>query len=382
MIENSPNIPFNRPAIVGREIEYIKDAIDRRQLSGDGYYTDQCQKWLNTYIGGSTSLLTHSCTAALEMAVVLAGIEPGDEVIMPSYTFVSTANAVVLRGGIPVFVDIRSDTLNIDETLVERAITPRTKAIMVVHYAGVGAEMATLRKISDEHGLTLIEDAAQALGATYRGQPLGSLGDLAAISFHETKNVTCGEGGAIIVNDPSLVERAEIIREKGTNRKRFSRGEIDKYTWVDRGSSFLPGELNAAFLYGQLEMVADITQKRRRIWDLYDRELQSAADLLVDVVRPTIPENCEHNAHMYYIVVPTNAHREAFIAYMREHDVMTPFHYVPLHSSPAGRLYGRTNGPLVNTVDLAQRLVRLPLHYNLGGAAEIVIADTLQFLKR
>ncbi|WP_340691622.1 dTDP-4-amino-4,6-dideoxygalactose transaminase [Hyphomonas sp.] len=374
-----PSIPFNRPAIVGKELDYIQDAIDRRQLSGDGYYTEQCQAWINSTVGCQASLLTHSCTAALEMAVILAGVEPGDEVIMPSYTFVSTANAVVLRGGVPVFIDIRDDTLNMDENLVEAAITSRTKAIITVHYAGVGSEMSALRKISDAHGLILIEDAAQALGSTYEGKQLGSLGHLAAVSFHETKNITCGEGGALLINDPAMIERAEIIREKGTNRKRFFRGQVDKYTWVDIGSSFLPGELNAAFLFGQLEKVPEVTARRLADWNHY-YETFSAFD--TEGLRlPIIPANCEHNGHLFYLLLPTEADRSAFIAHMKANGIMSPFHYVPLHSSPGGQRFARVHGSMALTDSLSERLVRLPLYFTLGQDVERVVDVASDFIE-
>ena len=377
---STPMIPFNRPAIVGKELEYIQDAIDRRQLSGDGYYTEQCQAWINRTVGCQASLLTHSCTAALEMAVILAGIEPGDEVIMPSYTFVSTANAVVLRGGIPVFIDIREDTLNMNENLVEAAITPRTKAIITVHYAGVGSEMSALRKIADTRGLILIEDAAQALGSTYEGKQLGTLGHLAAVSFHETKNITCGEGGALLINDPAMIERAEIIREKGTNRKRFFRGQVDKYTWVDMGSSFLPGELNAAFLFGQLEKVPEVTARRLADWNYY---YETFSAFNTDGLRlPIIPSNCEHNGHLFYLLLPTEADRSAFIAHMKAGSIMSPFHYVPLHSSPGGQRFARVNSSMELTDSLSERLVRLPLYFTLGQDVERVIDIASDFVSR
>jgi len=377
---SAPSIPFNRPAIVGKELDYIQDAIERRQLSGDGYYTEQCQAWINRTTGSLASLLTHSCTAALEMAVILADVGPGDEVIMPSYTFVSTANAVVLRGGIPVFIDIRKDTLNMDENLVEAAITPKTKAIMTVHYAGVGSEMAALQRIADAHGLILIEDAAQALGSTYEDKSLGSLGHLAAVSFHETKNITCGEGGALLINDPAMIERAEIIREKGTNRKRFFRGQVDKYTWVDIGSSFLPGELNAAFLFGQLEKVADVTATRLADWNRY---YETFAAYQIEGLRlPVVPTNCEHNGHLFYLLLPTETDRAEFIAHMKANGIMSPFHYVPLHSSPGGQRFARVHGSMALTDSLSERLVRLPLYFTLGQDVERVIEVASDFIAK
>ena len=296
-------IPFNRPKLAGKEIDYIREAISSGQLAGDGAFTFRCQRWLAEQIGAQAVLLTHSCTAALEMAAILIGIEPGDEVIMPSFTFVSTANAVVLRGGIPVFVDIRADTLNIDEEQVESAITPRTRALFPIHYAGVPAEMGPLGEIADRHGLTVVEDAAQALGSTYRRRKAGSMGHLAAFSFHETKNIISGEGGALALNDPDLIESAEIIREKGANRKRFLRGQVDKYTWVDIGSSFLPGELVASFLFGQLERIREILADRIASWDAYDSALRAFRGRGLGT--PSIPPHCEHNGHLYYILMPS-----------------------------------------------------------------------------
>ncbi|MEX6632972.1 dTDP-4-amino-4,6-dideoxygalactose transaminase [Hyphococcus lacteus] len=365
------NIPYNRPALVGKELEYITDAIKRLQLSGDGHYTEQCQNWINKRIGCAGSLLTHSCTAALEMAAILTGIGPGDEVIMPSFTFVSTANAVVLRGGKPVFVDVRPDTLNMDENLIVDAITERTKAIFTVHYAGVCSELDKIRAIADDYGLWLVEDAAQALGSTYKGRQAGSIGHLSTISFHETKNITCGEGGALIINDSRLMERAEIIREKGTNRTRFFRGQVDKYTWVDIGSSYLPGELSAAFLFGQLENVDKISAERLRLWNQYNDFLRGLGRN--DFTYPHIPDHCEHNGHLYYVLMPNQEDRANFIGAMKENGIMTPFHYVPLHSAPAGMNYGRAHGPLKVTNDIAERLVRLPIFYKLGQEIDDVI---------
>lgn len=364
-------IVFNRPSFVGDELAYIKEAIGRAQLSGDGHFTFECQKLLNRIVGCPASLLTHSCTAALEMAAILCDIGPGDEVIMPSFTFVSTANAVVLRGGVPVFVDVRPDTLNLDERLVEAAITPKTRAIFTVHYGGVCSALDELREIADAYGLWLVEDAAQALGSKYKGRPAGSVGHLATLSFHETKNVICGEGGALLINDSTLAERAEIIREKGTNRKRFFRGQVDKYTWVDVGSSFLPGELIAAYLYAQLQMVDEITQQRLAMWRRYQQAFAGLPRELVQL--PHIPNECEHNGHLFYMLLADIAARDAFIAAMKAADVMTPFHYVPLHSAPAGKKFARTHGPMRVTNDISARLVRLPLFYTLGDDIERVI---------
>ena len=365
------NVPFNRPTLAGEELAHIREAIGRGQLAGDGTFTDRCQRWLVDQVGTRSALLTHSCTAALEMAAMLVGIEPGDEVIMPSYTFVSTANAVVLRRGVPVFVDIRPDTLNIDETLIRAAITPKTRAIFPVHYAGVPAEMDVINDVAAEHGLYVVEDAAQALGSTYKGRPAGSLGHLAAFSFHETKNLISGEGGALAINESRLIERAEIIREKGTNRKRFFRGLVDKYTWVDEGSSFLPGELIASFLYGQLEKASEIYADRMATWQAYDAALRSFHNR--GIRTPFVPETCSHNAHLYYVVMPTLEQRGELITRLKEDGINSPFHYVPLHSSPAGRKFGKTSGDLLHTDHLSARLLRLPLFPKMGNAKDKVI---------
>jgi dTDP-4-amino-4,6-dideoxygalactose transaminase len=357
-------IGFNKPYLTGKELHYIADAHARSQLAGDGYYTGLCNGWLERQTGCHKALLTHSCTAALEMAAILADIQPGDEVIMPSYTFVSTANAFVLRGGVPVFVDIRPDTLNIDENLIEAAITERTKAIVPVHYAGVGCDMDTIMDIARRHGLLVIEDAAQGVMAAYKGRPLGSIGDMGCFSFHETKNIISGEGGALLVNNPALAERAEIIREKGTNRSQFFRGQVDKYTWVDVGSSYLPGEIIAAFLWAQLEEAESITAKRLVIWDIYHNELQSQ-DSEGTFRRPIIPVECKHNAHMYYIILRDSDARDNLIYNLKSRAVNSVFHYVPLHSSTTGKERGRTNGTLEVTENMADRLVRLPLWVGL-----------------
>jgi dTDP-4-amino-4,6-dideoxygalactose transaminase len=365
------NVPFNRPTVAGEEFAHMREAIERGQLAGDGNFTEHCQRWLVDQVGARSALLTHSCTAALEMAAILVGIEPGDEVIMPSYTFVSTANAVVLRRGIPVFVDIRPDTLNIDETLIRAAITPLTRAIFPVHYAGVPAEMDVINNIAAEHELYVVEDAAQALGSSYKGRPAGSLGHLAAFSFHETKNIISGEGGALAINEPALIERAEIIREKGTNRKRFFRGLVDKYTWVDQGSSFLPGELIASFLYGQLEKASEIVADRMATWQAYDAALRPFHNR--GIRTPYVPETCSHNGHLYYIVMPTLEQRGELITRMKADGIMCPFHYVPLHSSPAGQKLAKTSGDLLHTDDLSARLLRLPLYPKMGSDKEKVI---------
>jgi dTDP-4-amino-4,6-dideoxygalactose transaminase len=371
-------IPFNKPYMTGRELWYIAQAHTNSHLSGDGVFTKKCNIWLETLTGAHKALLTHSCTAALEMGALLADIQPGDEVIMPSYTFVSTANAFVLRGGVPVFVDVRLDTINIDETLIETAITPRTKAIVPVHYAGVGCEMDVIMDIAKRHKLLVIEDAAQGIMSTYKGRPLGSIGHLGAYSFHETKNIIAGEGGALLVNDVRFAERAETIREKGTNRSQFFRGQVDKYTWVDVGSSYLTGEVIAAFLWAQMEEAKAITEKRLAIWKQYHALLAplEAAGMLR---RPIIPEGCQHNAHMYYILLESLEKRIELIARLQKKGVNTVFHYVPLHSSPAGVRYGRVVGTMVNTESVSNRLLRLPLWVGLG---EMDIKQTAGAIER
>jgi dTDP-4-amino-4,6-dideoxygalactose transaminase len=357
-------IGFNKPHLTGKELHYIADAHGRGQLAGDGVYTQRCSERLEEITGSPKALLTHSCTAALEMSAILVDINPGDEIIMPSYTFVSTANAFVLRGGVPVFVDIRADTLNIDEMQIESAITPRTRAIVVVHYAGVACEMDVILDIAARHKLWVIEDAAQAVLARYKGRALGSIGHLGAFSFHETKNVISGEGGALLINDRKLISRAEIIREKGTNRSQFFLGQVDKYTWVDVGSSFLPGEINAAFLWAQLEEAEQITRKRINLWDQYHLAFQPLEDQGL-LRRPTIPITCQHNAHMYYLLLQDRSTRDKFISRMHHEGINCVFHYIPLHSSPASQRYSRTSGHLPVTTRLADCLVRLPLWIGL-----------------
>jgi dTDP-4-amino-4,6-dideoxygalactose transaminase len=373
-------VPFNRPHLVGTELEYIAEAARLGKLSGDGDFTKRCSEFLVRATGSRVALLTHSCTGALEMSAILAGIEPGDEVIMPSYTFVSTANAFVLRGGVPVFVDVRADTLNLDESKVEAAISPRTRAIVPVHYAGVSCDMSTLSEIARKRRAILIEDAAQGIFASYEGRPLGSLGSMGALSFHETKNVISGEGGALLINDPDLIERAEIIREKGTNRSRFFRGEVDKYTWVDIGSSFLPGEITAAFLLAQLEKGVETTTKRLAIWSRYH---EAFADLESRglVRRPTIPSGCAHNAHMYYLILESLERRQSFIEHMKKNEVHCVFHYVPLHVSEFGSRHGIVSGSLSQTEGLADRLVRLPLWLGLEPVQQRVIDAAMDFFK-
>ncbi|MBI5136224.1 MAG: dTDP-4-amino-4,6-dideoxygalactose transaminase [Nitrospirae bacterium] len=363
---------FNQPFLTGRELGYIQDALHNGVLAGDGPYTKRCGRWLEEYVGCRKALLTHSCTAALEMAAILSGVGPGDEVIMPSYTFVSTANAFVLRGAVPVFVDIRPDTLNLDETLIEAAITPRTKAIVPVHYAGVGCEMDAIMDIARRHDLIVIEDAAQGVLAEYRGRPLGGIGHLAAFSFHETKNLMSGEGGALLVNDDRFVDRAEIIWEKGTNRRQFFRGQVDKYTWVDVGSSFLPSELVAAFLLAQLEDGRAITDRRLAAWNAYHAAFEGM-ERAGDLRRPIIPGHCVHNAHMYYLLLPTMARRDLLLKTLNDQGIKAVFHYVPLHDAPAGRRHGRPHGDLARTVDLSGRLLRLPLWVGLPDDAVATI---------
>lgn len=366
-------VSFNKPFVTGREKAFLETVLKSDHLSGNGPFTKQCQEWLEARVGCKKALLTHSGTAALEMAALLADIGPGDEVIMPSFTFVSTANAFVLRGAVPVFVDIRSDTLNIDETTIEAAITRKTKAIVVVHYAGVSCEMALILEIAERHGILVIEDNAHGVLAAYSGKPLGSHGHLAALSFHETKNIISGEGGALLVNDERFVERSEIIWEKGTNRAQFFRGETDKYTWMDVGSSFLPSELIAAFLYAQMQEADQINQRRMNVWNAYHDGLGDL-EATEKLRRPIVPENCQHNAHMYYVLLPDARAQEEFLAMMKEHGIGAIFHYIPLHSSPAGLRFGRVSGRMDITNDVASRLVRLPLW------AQMTEADVQQVL--
>lgn len=374
---DTKKIDFNRPYMTGKELYYIAEAKFGNMLAGDGPFTKRCHQWLEQQTGCAKALLTHSCTAALEMMALLLDIRPGDEVIMPSYTFVSTANAFVLRGGVPVFVDIRADTLNIDERLIEAAITPRTKAIVPVHYAGVGCEMDTILAVAKRHGLRVVEDAAQGMMATYKGRALGSIGDLGALSFHETKNVISGEGGALLVNDAALAIRAEIIREKGTDRSRFFRGEVDKYTWQEVGSSFLPGELIAAFLWAQLENAQEITRNRLHVWDRYHAALAplEAQGLLR---RPVVPPECGHNAHMYYVLLAPGIDRQSVLRALKSEDIHSVFHYVPLHSSPAGQRYGRVHGSMEVTDRSSEALVRLPLWVGLTAEDQDRIVGVLR----
>jgi len=370
-------IPFNKPYMTGKELWYISQAHANGHLAGDGEFTRRCHAWLEERIGCNQALLTHSCTAALEMTAILADLQPGDEVIMPSYTFVSTANAFVLRGVVPVFVDIRRDTLNIDETRIEAAITDKTRAIVVVHYAGVACDMDVIMGISKRHELLVIEDDAQGMGSSYKGRPLGSIGHLATVSFHETKNIISGEGGALLVNAPRFCERAEMIREKGTNRGQFFRGQVDKYTWVDLGSSYLPSELVAAFLWAQMEEADAINRRRLDLWNTYHRELSSLEEQ-GRVRRPIIPPECQHNAHMYYLLLPDLEQRTGFIELLREQGIGAVFHYVPLHDSPMGRKHGRASGELINTRELSEQLVRLPLWLGMEGDHEWTIGKIVE----
>lgn len=353
-------IPLNNPQLAGSELDNLRQAVAAGSLAGDGHFTDLCHSWLENRTGTKKALLTHSCTAALEMAALLLDIAPGDEIIMPSHTFVSTANAFVLRGGVPVFVDIRPDTLNIDENLIEAAITPRTRAVVAVHYAGVACEMDMIIAIAARHGLAVVEDAAQGLGSAYKGRALGSIGDLGTFSFHETKNIVSGEGGALLVNCEAFVERAEVIREKGTDRSRFFRGEVDKYTWQDIGSSYLPSEIVAAFLWAQLQDAEAITAARRARWYAYHAALEDMAVAGL-VQRPSIPDACEINGHIYYVLLPGALERRAVLLQLRHHGVGSAFHYVPLHDSPGGRRYARVHGSMAVTEDATSRLIRLPM---------------------
>lgn len=375
-------VPFNLPLLVGQEIDYLRQALGETfKISGNGRFTQLCHEHLQAYLGGGRALLTHSCTAALEMSAILAGIGPGDEVIMPSYTFTSTANAFVLRGAVPVFIDIRPDTLNLDETLIEQAITPRTKAICVVHYAGVAAEMDVISAIAKKHNLLVIEDAAQGLYASWHDRPLGSFGEFSAFSFHETKNIISGEGGALVINDPAQYERAEIIWEKGTNRAQFQRGEVSRYTWVDLGSSFLPSELIAAFLYAQLEHGEDITRKRVQAWHYYYDNLASLeAEGLV--TRPVVPQSCTHNGHIFYLLIKNANLRNDVLRTLQGQGINAIIHYIPLHSAPAGRRFGRCGSEMRVTDDVASRLIRLPMHGQLDKIMQDRVIEAVQSAMR
>jgi dTDP-4-amino-4,6-dideoxygalactose transaminase len=373
----SDTIPFNRPYATGNELAYITEAQRRKHLSGDGAFTKRCHAWIEQRTGCAKALLTQSCTSALDLAALLLKLEPGDEVIMPSFTFVSTANAFVLRGAVPVFVDIREDTLNLDERLIEAAITPRTRAIVPVHYAGVSCEMDAIAAIAARHDLRIVEDAAQGIMSGYKGRPLGAIGDIGCLSFHETKNVISGEGGSLLVNDPELVQTAEIMREKGTDRGRFFRGEVDKYTWQDVGSSFLPSEITAAFLWAQLEQAERITAERIAIWRRY-HEMLAPLEQRGVLRRPVIPPDCQHNGHIYYILLESADERRRVLAELKANDIHAVFHYVPLHSSPAGMRFGRSAGDLALTTSQAERLIRLPMWLGLSESLQQRVCDVLR----
>lgn len=357
-------ISFNVPPVVGNELKYIEQAIENHKICGDGEFTKKCSAWMEEKTGTAKALLTTSCTHATEMAALLADIQPGDEVIMPSFTFVSTADAFVLRGAKVKFVDIRPDTMNIDETLIEDAVTDKTKAIVPVHYAGVGCEMDTIMEIARRHQLLVIEDAAQGVMSSYKGKALGTIGNYGCYSFHETKNYSMGEGGALLIKDPDMIERAEIVREKGTNRSKFFRGQIDKYTWVDAGSSYLPSELNAAYLWAQLEQADVVNENRLKSWNMYKELLTPLAEKEY-ITLPYIPEECTHNAHMFYIKTKNLEERSALISYLKENGVLAVFHYIPLHGAPAGQKYGEFIGEDKYTTKESERLVRLPMYYQL-----------------
>jgi dTDP-4-amino-4,6-dideoxygalactose transaminase len=369
-------IPFNRPGLAGNELGYIRDSVASGRISGDGVFTEKCRRLLEQLLGARQVLLTTSCTTALELAALLLDLRSGDEVIMPAFTFVSTANAVVLRGATPVFVDIRPDTLNLDERLLPSMITPRTRAVLPVHYAGVGCEMDAILAVTRQHGLEVIEDNAHGLFGSYRGRPLGSLGGLAAQSFHETKNISCGEGGALVINDERYAERAEILREKGTNRSRMFRGLVDKYTWVDVGSSALPSDILAAFLYAQLEARDSIQDKRRRIWERYARELPAWARGL-GIRLPSVPAHCEQPYHLFFLITASLDQRTRLIAHLKERGVLAVFHYLPLHLSEMGQRLGGKPGDCPVTEDLSDRLVRLPLYNDLGEADQAYVIESL-----
>lgn len=369
-------IPFNIPPYVGTELNYIKEAIEAHKICGDGKFTKKCSHWLEKRFGAQKVLLTTSGTTALEMATLLSGFKEGDEVILPSFTFSSTATAIVLTGATPVFVDIRPDTMNIDETKIEAAITEKTKGIMVVHYAGIACEMDTIMDIAKRHNLIVIEDAAQGVMSTYKNRPLGTIGTFGCYSFHETKNYSMGEGGGLVINDSRYNERAEILREKGTNRSKFLRGQVDKYTWVDYGSSYLPSDMNAAYLWAQLQVADKINESRLETWNAYDRAFRPLAEEGLCEV-PTVPDECVHNAHMYYIKLKDLKERTRFIDMMKRNLVVTVFHYVPLHSAPAGLRFGRFHGEDVYTTKESDRLVRLPMYYDMKEEDREHIIETV-----
>lgn len=370
-------INFNVPPYTGKELDYIKIAVENQKICGDGEFTKKCNAWIEEKTGTRKCLLTTSCTHATELAALLADIKPGDEVIMPAYTFVSTADAFVLRGAVPVFVDIRPDTMNIDEKKIEDAITDRTRAIVPVHYAGVACEMDTIMDIAKRHNLMVIEDAAQGVMAYYKGRALGTIGDFGCYSFHETKNYSMGEGGALLIRDEKYVEDAEIIREKGTNRSKYFRGQIDKYTWVNYGSSYLPSDMNAAYLYAQLELADEINNKRRASWDYYYESLKPLADT-GRISLPVVPDGCVHNAHMFYIKTADIDERSALIAFLKENGIMAVFHYIPLHTAPAGMRFGRFHGEDEYTTKESERLLRLPMFYALTEDQVTYICDKVK----
>jgi dTDP-4-amino-4,6-dideoxygalactose transaminase len=374
-------IPFNRPHAVGKELAYAAEALGSHHLSGDGPFTKRCHRWIEQRTGCARALLTHSCTSALDLAALLLDIQSGDEIIMPSYTFVSTANAFVLRGAVPVFVDIRRDTLNLDERLIEAAITPRTRAIAPMHYAGVSCEMDSIVAIARRYNLRVVEDAAQGVMASYKGRALGAIGDLGSFSFHETKNIMSGEGGSLLMRDDELVVRAEIIREKGTDRGRFFRGEVDKYTWQDIGSSFLPSEITAALLWAQFEEAERITAGRIANWQFY-HEMLDPLEQQGLLRRPIVPADCQHNGHLYYILLPLGTDRQQVLDGLARSGIGAVFHYVPLHSSPAGMRFGRAHGDLSLTTSLSQRLIRLPMWFGLNQAQQRLVCDVLAGILR
>ena len=370
-------IHFNVPPVVGNELQYMEEAIKNRKICGDGIFTKKCSAWMEEKTGTAKALLTTSCTHAIEMSAILSNIQPGDEVIMPSYTFVSTADAFVLRGAKVIFVDIRPETMNIDERLIEEAVTERTKAIVPVHYAGVSCKMDEICDIAKRHNLFVIEDAAQGVMSFYKGRPLGTLGDYGCYSFHETKNYSMGEGGALLIKDPKNIERAEIIREKGTNRSKFFRGQIDKYTWMDAGSSYLPSDLNAAYLWAQFEKAEEILNDRMTSWNLYNQLLKELEDQGY-IVLPEIPEECTHNAHMFYIKTKDLEERQNLISFLKEKGIGAVFHYIPLHSAPAGKKYGEFFGKDIYTTSESERLLRLPLYYGLKEQDVMYITEQVK----
>lgn len=377
----APSIPFNRPPAEGNEFKYLQTVLEARNFKGDGPFTARCHQWLEENLKAKKALLTHSCTAAMEMSAILADLGPGDEVIMPSFTFSSTANAIALRGATPVFVDLRPDTMNIDETVIEAAITAKTKAIFAVHYAGVSCEMDSIMAIAEKHGLLVFEDAAQGLMSSYKGRALGTIGALGSISFHDTKNIVAGEGGALLINDPKFSDRAEIIREKGTNRRQFLRGQVDKYTWVDIGSSFLPSEFNAAVLMAQFERAKEITAARLQVWNKYSEAFGSLEQKGL-VRRPIVPSNCQHNGHIFYLIARNLDERSRLIEHLNKAGVGAVFHYIPLHTAPAGRKFGRPSGSLERTVEFSERLVRLPLWADLQAEQVDYIIETVHTFYR